>query len=251
MSDVTGVLALDVGGIHVPDAGPMFFAALAVHVTAGITAVVAGLLAATARKQPGRHPRAGTVYLYAIAAVFLTATVMATLRWRHDWHLFVIATVAFALAAFGWWTRRRRRQRWMLLHGSAMAGSYITLYIGFYVDNGPQLPVWDRLPHFAYWLVPAAIGIPLTWRALRNNGVNRRRAANPARRGGREGRSACARRRADNVSRPAPVRSECRPRDARSAETRAHASRARGRTAARPGRRGRSAACPRSARRPP
>ena len=50
-----------------------------------------------------------------------------------------------------------------------MAGSYIALFTGFYVDNGPQLPLWDRLPHLAYWLIPAAVGIPLTWRALIHN----------------------------------------------------------------------------------
>src|SRR5690242_13064652 len=117
----------------------MFFAALALHVAAGATAIVAGVLATTARKRPGRHPRAGRVYLSAIGAVFVTATVMAALRWRHDWHLFVIASVAFGLAAFGWWMRRRRPPRWMAWHGSAMAGSYIALFTGFYVDNGPRL----------------------------------------------------------------------------------------------------------------
>ena len=52
-----------------------------------------------------------------------------------------------------------------------MAGSFVALFTGFYVDNGPNLPVWDRLPHLAYWLVPAAVGIPLTWRALVRNGA--------------------------------------------------------------------------------
>jgi hypothetical protein len=159
------------------DAGPLFLSALAVHVASGATAVVAGLLAAAARKRPGRHPRAGIVYLYAIAGVFLTATVMASLRWRHDWHLFLIATIAFGLAALGWWTRRRRPSRWMAWHGGAMAGSYIALFTGFYVDNGPQLPLWNRLPHLAYWLIPA-VGIPVTWRALvRNRAVGTTRPA--------------------------------------------------------------------------
>ena len=27
-----------------------------------------------------------------------------------------------------------------------MAASYVALLTGFYVDNGPQLPLWDRLP---------------------------------------------------------------------------------------------------------
>jgi hypothetical protein len=161
----------NVAGIVVPDAGPVFLAALAVHVAAGGTGVVAGLLAATARKRPGRHPRAGTVYLYAIGAVFLTAAVMAAIRWREDWHLFLIATLAFGLALAGWRARRRHRPQWMLRHGAAMAGSYAALFTGFYVDNGPQLPVWDRLPHLAYWLLPTAVAIPLTYRALVRNGA--------------------------------------------------------------------------------
>lgn len=37
---------------------------------------------------------------------------------------------------------------------------------GFYVDNGPQLPIWNRLPHLTYWLLPAAVGAPLIWLAL-------------------------------------------------------------------------------------
>ena len=48
-----------------------------------------------------------------------------------------------------------------------MGGSYIALLTGFYVDNGRFLPLWDRLPHIAYWLLPSLIGVPLIWRALR------------------------------------------------------------------------------------
>jgi hypothetical protein len=166
-----GILAIDVAGFHVPDAGPVFLTALALHIAAGMTCVVAGLVATIADKRPGRHPRAGTVYLYGIGVVFVTATVMAVLRWRQDWHLFAIATVAAGLAAFGWRARRRRRHRWIARHGSAMAGSYIALFTGFYVDNGPQLPIWDRLPHLLYWLLPAALGVPLTWWALVRNGA--------------------------------------------------------------------------------
>jgi hypothetical protein len=153
----------------------LFLTALVPHIAAGATAVVAGLLATTARKRPGRHPRAGTAYLYGMAVVFVTATVMAILRWRDDWHLFVIASIAFGLAMAGWWARRRRIRGWMLWHGCAMAGSYVALFTGFYVDNGPRLPVWERLPHLAYWLVPAAVGAPLTWRALVRNGAVSRR----------------------------------------------------------------------------
>jgi hypothetical protein len=173
--NVPGSLALKVGGIVVPDAGRVFLAVLAVHVVAGATAVVALVLAATAAKRPGRHPRAGAVYLVAIGAVFVTAAAMAVVRWGHDWHLLAIATVAAGLAGLGWWARRRRFRfrRWTAWHGSAMAGSAVALFAGFYVDNGPQLPLWDRLPHPLYWLLPIAVGLPLTWRALVRNGAVR------------------------------------------------------------------------------
>ena len=163
------VLAIEGAGLHIPDAGPVFLAALAVHVLAGGAAVGSGALAATAKKRAGRHPRAGAVYLYAISAVFLTASVLAALRWREDWHLFVIACVATGLAWFGWSACRRGRGGWMAWHGGAMAGSYAALFTGFYVDNGPQLPLWDRLPHLTYWLLPAAVALPLAWRAVLRN----------------------------------------------------------------------------------
>jgi hypothetical protein len=36
----------------------------------------------------------------------------------------------------------------------------------FYVDNGPHLPLWDRLPTIAFWLLPSAIGAPIIARAV-------------------------------------------------------------------------------------
>jgi threonine/homoserine/homoserine lactone efflux protein len=56
----------------------MFLTALAFHIAAGVTCVISGALAATARKRPGRHPKAGRIYLWAMAVVFTTAT-----RWRY------------------------------------------------------------------------------------------------------------------------------------------------------------------------
>lgn len=169
------MLTVDVGGLHIPDAGPVFGTALVVHVAAGVTAVVSGGLAAGARKRRGRHPRAGLVYLWAVSVVAATAVVMAAIRWEHGRHLLVIAGAAFALAMAGLWSRRRRPCRWLLWHGAAMAGSYVALLTGFYVDNGPQLPLWNRLPDGAFWVLPAAVGLPLTWRALSRNGAIRAR----------------------------------------------------------------------------
>jgi hypothetical protein len=163
-------------GLVIPDAGLLFFIALAAHVLAGMTCVVAGALAATARKRPGRHPKAGYVYLWGITVVFVTVTVMAAIRFRQDAHLFAIATVAFGLAIFGWRARRLHRPGWPRRHATGMSGSYIALFTGFYVDNGPQLPIWQRFPHWMYWVIPPAIGVPLIWLALRrfHAGINTR-----------------------------------------------------------------------------
>lgn len=163
------MLAVSILGIEIPDSRPLFIAAFAVHVPAGIVSVSAGALAALSPKRPRRHPLAGLVYLVSIALVCASAAVLAAMRWRYDWPLFLLDLIAFALAGAGFLVRRRHRPPWLAKHGMAMAGSYITLLTAFYVDNGSRLPVWDRLPHLAYWLLPLVVGTPLTLRALAHN----------------------------------------------------------------------------------
>ena len=47
-----------------------------------------------------------------------------------------------------------------------MGVSYVAMFTAFYVDNGKSLPLWKELPTVVYWLLPAAIGIPLICHAL-------------------------------------------------------------------------------------
>ncbi len=161
---------LDLFGVIIPDAGPVFLATLAGHVLAGLACVAMGFVAAMARKGPGRHPWAGRAYLWSLTALFATSTVLSAIRWRQDAHLFAIDVVALGLGFFGWRSRRERRAGWVRWHAFGMGGSYIALLTGFYVDNGPQLPVWRSLPHATYWLLPAVVGIPIVWRAARRHG---------------------------------------------------------------------------------
>ena len=170
----------------------LFTAALAGHVAAGLTGVVAGALATTAAKRPGRHTAAGRVYLWSLAIVAASAAVMAVPRLARDWHLLLIALVASAAGSVGYLARVRRWRGWLRLHLLGMSGSYIALLTGFYVDNGPRLPLWDRLPPIAFWLLPSLVGVPLVARAmarrhltvLRPAAVGRRRSgARPGRRG--------------------------------------------------------------------
>jgi hypothetical protein len=50
-----------------------------------------------------------------------------------------------------------------------MGSSYILLLTAFYVDNGAHLPLWRELPTLAYWLRPAAIGLPIIAATLRRH----------------------------------------------------------------------------------
>jgi hypothetical protein len=150
----------------IPADGVIFTGALACHVAAGLACVVTGALAMTAAKRPGRHPIAGTIYFWSLAVVFASATVMALLRLSEDWHLLLIAVVAFAAGSLGYLARRRRWRGWLRLHLLGMSGSYIALLTGFYVDNGPSLPLWNRLPTIAFWTLPSLVGVPLVARAM-------------------------------------------------------------------------------------
>jgi hypothetical protein len=170
------MLAGDILGLPIPDAGPTFAAALLIHILSGLTAVISGALAATAKKRPGRHPRAGRIYLWALGGVFATATIMAIIRWREDAHLLAIGIIAFSLGLYGYQARRRHRPGWPPHHAIGMGGSYIALLTGFYVDNGPFLPIWKQLPHLTYWLLPSIVGVPLIWRALHRFRANPRPA---------------------------------------------------------------------------
>ena len=163
------MIAINILGFEIPDSRPVFLTALGVHVAAGLVCIVVGATAAFSRKRPGRHPKAGKVYMYGLATIFVTATIMAILRWQYSWYLFIIACVAFGLGLLGVLARERQWNRWMTWHGSAMGMSYVALLTGFYVDNGHQLPLWNRLPHIAFWFLPSVVGVPIILFALAHN----------------------------------------------------------------------------------
>ena len=159
-------LAVQLPAFAVPADRVVFTGALACHITSGLTCVVTGVLATTAAKRSGRHTSAGTIYVWSLAVVFASATIMASLRFAQDWHLLLIAVVAFTAGTLGYLARRRRWRGWLRIHLLGMSGSYISLLTGFYVDNGPRLPLWNRLPDIAFWLLPSVVGIPLVVRAM-------------------------------------------------------------------------------------
>jgi hypothetical protein len=155
-------------------AGAWFLAILAVHVASAAAALAAGAIAALAGKHPGRHPAAGTVYHRCLAVTVVSLTALSVLHWPRDTHLLAIGAVSYLAATIAIRAHRLRWHGWPTwprLHGTGMTVSYVALLTGFYVDNGPHLPLWKHLPHLAYWLLPSAVGTLLLLRALRRHTV--------------------------------------------------------------------------------
>src|SRR5882724_1824466 len=159
------VTASRILGDEVGSTAPAFLAVLAVHVIAGLAAVITGAIAALARKGSPRHVRAGRWYYRAITTVFVTATALAAMRWVQDWYLFVLGAVAFTAATAGYLHRRCHRPG-DAGHIAGMGIAYTAMLTAFYVDNGPHLPLWDRLPTLAFWLLPPAVAAPIIIRAI-------------------------------------------------------------------------------------
>ena len=150
-------------GDQVGSTAPLFLAFLAVHVLAGLTAVVTGAIAALARKGSPRHIRAGRWYYRAITVVFATATVLAALRWRQDYYLFIIGAVAFTAATIGYLHRRRHRLG-DTGHIVGMGASYMAMLTAFYVRQRPA---------------PAAVGSAADHRVLAASLSHRRAGHRP------------------------------------------------------------------------
>ena len=161
-----GVVVL---GIPIPSSSPLFLSIVAIHVVAGLICTVAGIVAMLNPKRAGSHPSAGTVYYWSLVVVFLTMAALSILRWPHNIHLFLLGILSFGAGVVGRRARRRLWRRWLPVHITGMAVSYILLLTAFYVDNGPHLPLWRMLPPLAFWLLPSLVGLPLLIWALRRH----------------------------------------------------------------------------------
>src|SRR6266436_3165361 len=88
--------------------------------------------------------------------------------------------VGFTAATAGYLHRRCHRPG-DAGHIAGMGIAYTAMLTAFYVDNGPHLPLWDRLPTLTFWFLPAAIGAPVTARAVLAARRRAQRAADPTR----------------------------------------------------------------------
>lgn len=161
-------------GIPIPSTSSFFLTVVGLHALVGLVCVVAGAIAMLSPKRTGRHPLFGAIYYWGMVVVVASAAGLSIVRWADDYHLFILGLLAFLAASVGRTARRRRWPDWARLHIGSMGLSYILLLTAFYVDNGKSLPLWRELPPIVYWLLPAAIGLPLIVHALLKHPLARR-----------------------------------------------------------------------------
>ena len=159
-----------IAGIEIPSTSPLFLTIVGLHIATALVCLVVGAVAMLSPKAPGRHPSFGTIYYGCLAVVFASATALAVMRWKEDYHLFLLGALSFGVASAGRAARRGLWRGWATWHITGMGLSYIVLITAFYVDNGKSLPLWNELPPISYWVIPAALGLPLIARACRRYG---------------------------------------------------------------------------------
>ncbi len=101
-----GGIPTTVIGFDLPSNSPLFLSLLSVHVLFGLACVIMGIAAMLSVKRSGKHPRFGTVYYRCLALLFVTATVLAAMRWSEDYHLFILGALSFVAASVGRIARR-------------------------------------------------------------------------------------------------------------------------------------------------
>jgi len=157
---------VNIAGIEIPSQSPCFLGLLVVHVPLGVVAIIAGVAAMLQKKGSVAHTNLGSIYLWSLAVVFMGSVGLAAMRWREDYHLFILGGVAFSAASVGHAARQSKWKTQFDWHIVGMGVSFIVMLTAFYVDNGKNLPVWRDLPQMAYWLLPSAVGLPLIFRAV-------------------------------------------------------------------------------------
>jgi len=156
----------EIAGLVIHSTDPLFLSFIALHVCFGLVAVTGGLAAMLSPKGRGRHSRWGQIYIWSLTALFGTACALGLLRGPQDLPIVALGAGAFASAWIGRSARRGRFRNSTRVHLTAMGCSYILMLTAFYVETGAQLPLWDRLPHMLYWIIPTAVGAPLILHAL-------------------------------------------------------------------------------------
>jgi hypothetical protein len=73
--------------------------------------------------------------------------------------------------------RAARRAGCVRMNSAAISSGSPNSATAFYVDNGPHLPLWDKLPALSFWFLPSAVAAPIITRALLRARKNARTTA--------------------------------------------------------------------------
>jgi hypothetical protein len=145
-----------------------FFLPLVVHILAGLTAGITGVVMFSLPKRRGSHQRWETSYVWAYSVVFLTVTILSVQQWKADAYLFFLAVLGYGLALGGYAARRFGQEarvgdtlakQWVVVHIVGMIGSYVVLWTAFFVDNAHKIPGLNQLPTLTFWVLPSLIGL--------------------------------------------------------------------------------------------
>lgn len=153
--------SVTIAGIEIPSKSPVFLTIVGIHVAVALSAVITGLIAILSLKGSKKHLKFGKLYFWALSIVFVTAAILSIMRWIQDYYLFVIGFFSFSFALFGRISFKLRSKHKISYHITGMGISFTLMLIAFYLDNGKNLPIWNKLPVFAYWLIPTLVGVPL------------------------------------------------------------------------------------------
>jgi hypothetical protein len=88
--------------------------------------------------------------------------------------LFILGCFAICSAIIGRAAEKHHWKKWPIVHITCMSASYIILLTAFYVDNGKFLPIWKNFNPLVYWLLPAAVGLPIIARTLRRHPISKK-----------------------------------------------------------------------------
>src|ERR1700682_3825305 len=120
-----------VAGLEIPSTSPVFLTIAGLHILIACVCVVSGVVAMLSPKRAGRHPTFGSIYFWSLSLVSLSATGLSVMRWKEDYHLFILGMLAFASAILARQAVRWRGPYWARMHITGMGMSYVLLLIAF------------------------------------------------------------------------------------------------------------------------
>jgi hypothetical protein len=144
-----------------------------VHALLGTALLVFGGAALLARKsRRSRHPRAGELYFWTLAAILATGLVDGVVQHGQKLSLLeLLIPPTFACGLVGYLAVKRRGRwlgrPWLFWHIVGQSTSYVLVVVVFLLQTLVRAFPASPTATLGAWLLPLAVGVPLVARALR------------------------------------------------------------------------------------